>query len=496
MTGDCCIELTICYYDGELNTCETVLPTKNGDEGYTFNFLSSHYLIYFDGSKWIIKDELNNVFAFISSEESTGCPSNPIWNIGVPEKIHSISSIEISCDVVDLCDCGIELSYFTNLDGARVVSFLVVGEQNGQHVFQGIINDEVVSMYWSLVNGWIIVWGLIDDGGSTLAQLHQDIIGCPISPKESRSNWEIFWTKDDFRIDYSVGIQCATGLCGREDRYAKQFASIKLPISFTEQKRGFKDCCCEQIVLASSETESWKNDLTSAWIKLSNPSDSVEFRCLDESNNLVTMISAIPFVNEPNAFYGSLYWIDILNAAGAGCYKIEVRYNIAGIEGTINWGTYKLKEYSIENALTTARVSAIFDGYHEIEGINFSGSNVPSTFRFHGFIGFRQPNYEIDNLIYEDRQMKRNIRENLNAYEIITEASDECIIRPLVELYLLSENELFISDYNAHNHSYRYLDLPVIVQESPKIEYTDQFARKAVLKCTVGDKFKNKRTYY
>jgi hypothetical protein len=92
--------------------------------------------------------------------------------------------------------------------------------------------------------------------------------------------------------------------------------------------------------------------------------------------------------------------------------------------------------------------------------------------------------------------MKRNLRENLNSYEIITDPADECIIRPLVELYLLSENELYISDYNVHNHSYRYLDLPVIVQESPKIEYPDEFARKASLTCTVGDKFKNKRTYY
>ena len=392
------------------------------------------------------------------------------------------------------CDCGIELSYYTNLDGHSVTTFLVVGELNGQHVFQGTINGQLVSIWFDGINMWQMTFGdvLIEEVIDVLALLIQDRVDCPIST----GGWQIEWTKDNLGIDYSDGIACENTNCGREDRYAKQFASIKLPVSFTEQKRGFKDCCCEQIVLASPETESWKNDVTSCWIKLSDPSDSVLFVCLDESNNVITTISAIPFVNELNAFYGTLYWIDILNAAGAGCYKIEVRYNIAGIEGVIKWGTYKLKEYSIQNALTTARVSAKFDGYHEIEGINFSGSNVPSTFRFHGFIGFRQPNYEIDNLIYRDRQMKRNLRENLNAYEIITEASDECIILPLVELYLLSENELFISDYNAHNHSYRYLDLPVIVQESPKIEYTDQFARKAVLKCTVGDKFKNKRTYY
>jgi hypothetical protein len=78
---------------------------------------------------------------------------------------------------------------------------------------------------------------------------------------------------------------------------------------------------------------------------------------------------------------------------------------------------------------------------------------------------------------------------------ITTDPENECIISPMVELYLLSENELFISDYNAHNYSYRYLDLPVIVSESPAIEYKE-FSRKAILTCKIEDKFKTKRTYY
>jgi hypothetical protein len=39
------------------------------------------------------------------------------------------------------------------------------------------------------------------------------------------------------------------------------------------------------------------------------------------------------------------------------------------------------------------------------------------------------------------------------------------------------------------------LDIPVIVKESPEIEYKE-LSRKAVLTCKVEDKFKNKRTYY
>ena len=282
--------------------------------------------------------------------------------------------------------------------------------------------------------------------------------------------------------------------CGKEDRIQKEYKSIKLPENFKEQDRGFNDCCCERLVLGGDLE--WQNDITSCWIKLSDPADTFTFSLKNENNVTISVASPVPFINDINAYYGTFDWKTILDAFGSGCYKIVIDYNISGIIGEIQWGNYKLMPYSIQNALETARIFVLFNGYHQSENINFRGSNVPDSFRFHGFIGFRQPNYEIDNLIYENREMKRNIRENLNQYEIITDPSDECIIKPLVELYLLSENELYISDYNAHNHSYRYQDLPVIVEESPKIEYTDPFGRKAVLKCTVGDKFKDKRTFY
>jgi hypothetical protein len=201
------------------------------------------------------------------------------------------------------------------------------------------------------------------------------------------------------------------------------------------------------------------------------------------------------FVNEPNAIYTTINWNDVLTSDGPGCYELVIKYNISGIIGQVVWGIYKLLPYTIQNALKTARVRAIFNGYHETEQINFTGSNVESTHRFYGFIGNRQPNTEIDNLIYSDRQMKRVLRENLNQYEILTDPLDECQLLPLIDVYLLSENELFISDYNAHNFSYRFKDLPVILEESAEIEYKE-FSRKASLKAVVGDKFKNKRTYF
>jgi hypothetical protein len=397
------------------------------------------------------------------------------------------------------CDCGLIISYTLPEQGGVSAMCNVVGQQNGQPVFQFTFLGQLTSIWFNGSNQWFMTGGdiLIGEWFDTWAIMYQDAdlgIGCPVT--NEIQSWQITGGPKGWRVDETIGIACEVD-CRNEDRIFKEYKSIKLPENFEEQARGWKDCCCEQLVLGDKKSkETWTNDLTSFWIKLSDQNDSAAFYIKNNETGFTQQLNAIEFVNEPNAFYATVNWGIILSDIGVGCYELYIEYNISGIIGTISWGSYQLKPYSIENAMKTARVSAKFDGYHEIEGINFSGSNVASTFRFYGFIGFRQPNYEIDNLIYGDRQMKRNLRENLNSYEIITDPADECIIRPLVELYLLSENELYISDYNVHNHSYRYLDLPVIVQESPKIEYPDEFARKASLTCTVGDKFKNKRTYY
>jgi len=289
------------------------------------------------------------------------------------------------------------------------------------------------------------------------------------------------------------GITCPT--CDQEDRTKKSFNSIKLPSDFVEDDRGLKECCCVYKVLSDPGSDTWKNDKTSAWIKVSDPSDTFTF--VLKKNGVATTYTptSVQFPNEPNAYYTTINWNDVMVTDGIGCYELKISYSISGITGELSWGKYDMDRYSIENALNTSRIRAIFNGYQEEEQIDFSGSDVESTFRFHGYIGNRQPNQETDNIIYNNREMKRVIRENLNSYEIITDPSDDCIIRPLVDTYLLSENQLFISDYNAHNPSYRYQDLPVIVSESPSLEYFD-FSRKVKLTCVVSDKFKNKRTYF
>jgi hypothetical protein len=391
------------------------------------------------------------------------------------------------------CDCGIRF-IFTG-DFEYTIESQVSGLYNGRNYYLLSFPFDpnfILYCFWDGDYAWRISANLGDPGLAVLSKNSLCPIGdlSPLDP-DPPIYFESWFISGDNYLK-TEGIDCT--LCGIEDRIYKEYDSIKLPDNFQEQNRGIKDCCCENIVLGSNSSNTWENDKTSAWIKL-NIGGTAQFKLY--KNGSETNFTPTPqlFINEPNAIFTTINWNDVLISDGEGCYKLVIEYNISGIIGFIDWGIYNLLAYSIQNAKNTARVRAIFDGYHEIEGINFSGSNIESTHRFYGYIGNRQPNMEIDNIIYQNREMKRVIRENLNQYEIITDPIEECQLKPLVDLYLLSENELFISDYNAHNHSYRYNDIPVILEESPEIEYYD-FSRKAKLTAKVGDKFKNKRTYY
>jgi hypothetical protein len=377
------------------------------------------------------------------------------------------------------CDC-IQLNIF---DGKTAVTAEIFpsGTFNGQPFWYYQLYPSLgLFLFWS-VDRWYVN-DVLGQDFDFYAQLQ--VNGCPFG---------VFEMDPRAKFTFSV-LPC--GSCKKyEDRTQKKYNAIRLPEIFEEQNRGYFRCCCPFNVLADGSSNSWANDITSAWIKLSGPGDTAS--AILYKNGIPTnyVPDPQPFVNEPNAFYWTIPWKEVLALDGAGCYELKISYDISGIVQDFTWGIYTLKPYTIQNALKTARLRVIFDSQQEIEGINFSGSQVEDSIRFFGYIGNRQPNTEIDNLIYQNREVKKVVRENLNTYEILTDPTCEEHIKKLTDLYLLSENQLFISDYNAHNHSYRYLDIPAIVQESPEITYFD-FSREASLKCIVGDKFKNKRSFY
>jgi hypothetical protein len=472
-----CDCLNITFQLADSPTTQTIQVNANGTFGgfntYEFTFDGITYSIWNDGSWEVSRDGVGGVDLVTFWESSPECPtaSMPQW----VDQGYFDTFITAPCSY---CTC-VKVEW-TDESGTQYLTANVAGVNDGFYYYSFVYLAQTYYISYSSLDA---CWYLTQDsiGGTQFARLLLDT-PCPIS-----DTWESFG-------DYTI-VTNSCGCTPREDRIFRQYEVVKLPDTFVEQNRGLKDCCCSYYVLGSPDQESWKKDQTSAWIKLSDLGDTHTFTLYKNGQPTTYVCPNYSFVNEANAFYTTIEWSDVLESDGVGCYTLKVEFVISGITGEFIWGKYDLKPYSIQNALKTARIKAIFNGYHEVDQIDFTASNVESTHRFFGYIGNRQPNTEIDNIIYDNREMKRVIRENLNDYEIITEPSDECIIRPMVELYLLSENQLFISDYNAHNHSYRYLDIPVIVSESAQIEYKD-LSRKATLTCKVSDKFKSNRTYY
>ena len=492
--------INLTFGSGEYNP----VGVYNGSSYYEFIADGVTYFLYFrqDGGTdfWIISTSLGGTsVAFLPLSVGEECPTNLNW---INESLE-YTMMMTECNNPFLDCCFNQTMTFSTLPDEVI---------NGQ-TFQTASGFNNGKPYWSWCSNTLLpiafdLFADLDKFGECIWRLKKrkcvepfeptpvDIIfqllgicGCPLGTFDVN----LF----DEAVSGFLTEPCVRVCIPIEDRDLRVYQSIKLPMVFTEQNRGFKICCDPLVVLAGGETETWKNDVSSAWIKVSDPSDLFDF-ILEKDGVPVTSytLTVEEFPNEENAYYTTIQWRDVLALEGAGCYELKITYNISGLEGAFSWASYNLMPYSIQNALKTARIRVKFNLKQEIEGINFTGANVEDSFRFWGFIGDRQVNTEIDNLIYQDRSVKTVVRENLDTYVISTDPLQECFITPLTDLYLLSENEMWISDYNAHNHSYRILDVPVVVQEAAEIDYLDRWQRRAVLTCTVGLRNKKRRTHY
>lgn len=255
------------------------------------------------------------------------------------------------------------------------------------------------------------------------------------------------------------------------NRAKKCYKVVKLPDTLESETYGIKGCCEKFLVLAGGSKD-WQNDKTSAFIKLSLLSDNCTIVLKNDSGvNTSYQPTLKKFPNDELGYFATIDWQSVLASDGVGCYKIEVNYSISGITGTINWGEYELKQYSPENAKNTIRLKAVFNQNNVIDNINMIGSNMVDTLRFYGFFGNRKPNTEIDNLIYQNREIYNVQRENINIYELMTDPITINYTRKILDLFLLSESDLYISDHTPDQHTSEYKNKAVSVGESAEVEY-------------------------
>ena len=117
-----------------------------------------------------------------------------------------------------------------------------------------------------------------------------------------------------FQSDINI-INCAENECDYlEDRIEKSYDAIQFPIVFEEEDKGWLFSCCETfLVLADPfSDETYKNDVNSAWCKLSDPTDLVEFKLYKDGIETNYQPVKTPFVNEANAFYATIQWKEVL----------------------------------------------------------------------------------------------------------------------------------------------------------------------------------------
>ena len=282
-------------------------------------------------------------------------------------------------------------------------------------------------------------------------------------------------------------------------RHKKAVDVVRLPDVFVEEKR--KKCApcstCKQLVLAHpSENETYKNDKKGVFLKKGIDSDIITFTMEDEDGNTVSNQGEVAIFPNDDLAVGFIYdWQAVYNTHGVGCYKIKVNFTIAGITGDYTQGTYTLKKYSVENARHTVRMFSKFNSASLKYNIDFTDSNFVDSVRFNGFFGNRQPNTEINQLINKGRVSDKVTRENLNTYTLRTDPINVCYTKQILDIHLLHEDELFLSDHNASNHDYNYFDLKAVLEDSPEVEYTDG-NRKAKINATFSDRTKTDKSFY
>jgi hypothetical protein len=277
------------------------------------------------------------------------------------------------------------------------------------------------------------------------------------------------------------------------NRKKRCYKVIELPSIKATETYGIKGCCEKFIVLANG-IEDWQNDVTSAWFKKQLDTDNCTIVLLNDIDvNTIYQPTLKICVNDTNAVYATINWKEVIQQDGIGCYKIQVNYTIAGNTGTFIWGEYEVNQYSPDNAKNTIRIKSIFNQYNNIEKINFLDCKVVDTIRFYGFFGKRQTNVIIDNLIYQNRSIGNVQRENLNSYILKTDPLTINYTNKILDLHLLSEAEIHLSDHNPLNHTSEYKNIPLSIAESAEVDYFD-YSIYANITCKFNDKSRTKYT--
>jgi len=286
---------------------------------------------------------------------------------------------------------------------------------------------------------------------------------------------------------YSTCSDCqevvAAENCLFEERTIGYAVKVTLPKD-EPPDRGYAECCNQGLVLASlSDTDPYMNDFTTIYFQRQTPADTVIYQIIG-SMGTVALVDGThgvlydfdPLHTNTELSYFMVEWRKILNIWGEDTFTLRKVVTIAGI--AINVDTpfsYKLENWTINKANGTTRIDCKQDGKLEAVDIDFKDSGFEHSLRLSGYFGNPQDKWVQENLIFSQKKGLKMFEGQItmsNNKEYVYQANNipECMARELRDFILFS-NELFISDYNKNNHSYRYELLPVVMNDSSGNEF-------------------------
>ena len=269
-----------------------------------------------------------------------------------------------------------------------------------------------------------------------------------------------------------------------------------------EEDRGYRSCAEPQWRFCDvSSADRQINDVTSAW----RGGDTVSFKLFKEDGTQSAYsVTAIPFVNQSNAFYCTIEWRDVVIADGviSGCYTLETTSTIAGVtQIKINWGVYKVQPYEISGEINPillksapVRLLSEFNDMNDQEGFDFTNSRILDCVRLDAKFGYFNDNTEIDNVEYLDGKVEKVKNEDFVSYELRLNASGYCHVEPL-RFHLLAANNMWATDQNPDSYDYFIKDRYVIRKEGFEPEHIDGVRKiKGVAKFQL--KIRKRRTHF
>lgn len=267
-------------------------------------------------------------------------------------------------------------------------------------------------------------------------------------------------------------------LCLTGERIVNYAVKVKLPVQ-APVDRQFSKCCYKNLVLADvSSDDPFKNDYTGTFFKRTAEA-KVDFFLINVATSAVYSLDSSTYgiyknfnsiVSQPDLTYYIVEWKKVLTLLGAGTYQIKKQLEIAGVAIDILSDTYTLEAYSIASSNGTVRLDSIMDGKLIAIDTDFKDSGYKTSLRLRGYFGNPEYTYEQDNIATRDYKFVQNTMSSKKEYKFQALQLPDCITEELFD-FMLFGKELFVSDYNGNNHSYKYELTPVKLEGNAGTEY-------------------------